>query len=626
MITALAAVLAMTAGLLTYLSLDQRSEAAASLPDGFLIEESPSGQEAQLTDFAYTPDGGYFTTSKTGHIAWVSAAGQVVPQADVDVESIQDLGLTGIAVAPDFATSRTVYTARTTSLGKLRLSAWQAQGTGTPAGLTGERVVMEADRRSDVHAITGVLAEADGTLWVTIGDSADFRFTDPAAFDVQNPDTPYGKIFHINPDGTGVAGNPAYDGADPASWRSRMYANGFRSPFRMSIDPGTGAPIMGDVGWMTWEEVNFVQPGNNYGWPCWEGDAPTAGYTDRDECAGSTAAGPLYTYRHAANSGASVTGGIVYTGLNYPKQYRGLYFFGDYSRTSIETLRLRDDAGQPVADPTAEGFGLNIGGPVRFGAAENGDIVFADIYDSTLKRIVYKPGNRPPVAKATSVVDPATRTVSFDATASSDLDGDPLTYTWDFGDGEKGQGAQTTHVYPDSPHDFTATVTVADDKGGSGTYALKVVPSNNAPKIEWTAPPEDTVFKVGDPVRIDATAGDGALRRHRLPRPSQRAGPRRPVRPAVRRPRRRHLPAADRDGDRRRRGHHAARLHSPAQARHDDGAVQHPRQRHHQRPGRAHHHGHLGGEDVPRGTRGGHRRRGHLQGVGAGRRPDVHDD
>lgn len=56
--------------------------------------------------------------------------------------------------------------------------------------------------------------------------------------------------------------------------------------------------------------------------------------------------------------------------------------------------------------------------------------------------------------------------VSFDASDSYDVDGDTLTFSWDFGDGTFGSGSQVTHEYT-SIGDFMATVTVTDGNGGS---------------------------------------------------------------------------------------------------------------------------------------------------------------
>ncbi|HEX2073118.1 MAG TPA: PQQ-dependent sugar dehydrogenase [Geodermatophilus sp.] len=483
--------------------------AAPALPDGFSVQELPSGQAELLTDVAFLPDGSYVTTGKNGRVAWVSAAGDARTLAELPVVAAGDLGLTAVAVAPDFAQSRTVYLGRALDVDgqwRLRLSAWTVEGAPEPSSLTGERVVLELPATADVHGLTGLVAAADGTLWVTIGDSADFRFADPLALRALDVDSGYGKLLHVTPDGQGVAANPFFDAASPGSWRSRVYASGFRSPFRVSLDPG-GVPILGDVGWSSWEEVDVVRPGASYGWPCWEGREPTLQYRDLPECQGVANTDPLWTYVHGP-AGTSVTGGIVYTGESYPEEYRGAYFFGDYASQRVYTLRYDAD-GQLVREPEAEGFGVENGAPVRFVAADNGDIMWADIGDSTLKRLVYAPGNRPPTAQAAVTTDPATRTVTFDGGGSGDLDGDPLTYRWDFGDGSFADGEVVTHTYAEpGTTPVTASLTVTDPSGAEATTSFPVVPANGVPVIELSAPPPDQRFAVGELVRATATATD----------------------------------------------------------------------------------------------------------------------
>jgi glucose/arabinose dehydrogenase len=76
--------------------------------------------------------------------------------------------------------------------------------------------------------------------------------------------------------------NPFYATANPGSVRSKVWALGFRNPYRMAIRPGTGSSnpadgnpgvlYVGDVGWTASEEINVVRkPGMNFGWPLFEG-------------------------------------------------------------------------------------------------------------------------------------------------------------------------------------------------------------------------------------------------------------------------------------------------------------------------------------------------------------------
>jgi PKD repeat protein len=73
-------------------------------------------------------------------------------------------------------------------------------------------------------------------------------------------------------------------------------------------------------------------------------------------------------------------------------------------------------------------------------------------------------------------------TVTFNGTGSSDPDGDQLTYSWDFGDGATASGPTPSHAYADSGN-YTATLTVADGKGGSHSDSLIVTVNNVTPTI-----------------------------------------------------------------------------------------------------------------------------------------------
>lgn len=101
------------------------------------------------------------------------------------------------------------------------------------------------------------------------------------------------------------------------------------------------------------------------------------------------------------------------------------------------------------------------------------------------------PVNNPPVAAltATPTSGPAPLTVRFDASGSSDPDGDPLTYSWNWGDGTSTSGLTspiTSHVYGTSssggssggaaaPLVRRATLTVSDGRGGSATKTIDIM-------------------------------------------------------------------------------------------------------------------------------------------------------
>ncbi|HSE08284.1 MAG TPA: PQQ-dependent sugar dehydrogenase [Nocardioidaceae bacterium] len=514
----LLALAAMLCGQLLLLSSSPAS-AVSSLPPGFVLRDTPTGQGPyNLTDFAYLPDGSVLTAGKNGRVTWVPLGGAPRTIAQLDTDPVSDLGLVGLALARDYDRTGHVYAIRSIPTSAppwiLRLSRFTVSGGDTPSGLVDESVLFEIESAAWMHGMTTVVAAPDGTLWVSVGDLQFATTVYPDALKALDLDEPAGKLLHITADGRGVASNPYYDAAQPRSWRSRTYASGFRSPFRFSLDPSTGNPVLGDVGWRTWEELDIVEPGHSYAWPCWEGAVRTPGYGDLPGCAKVSNTPPLWSYRHGSGSaeGNSVVAGGVYTGQNYPARYRGAFFYGDYTTNKLWTLRY-DDAGKLVTVPQDPPFGVDIGGPVKFAAASNGDIVYADLVSGALRRLTYTPGNTAPVAHADTSTDPETRTVTFSAERSMDFDGDELTYAWSFGDGATASGLSVTHRYVASGDRFTAKLTVTDPFGASDTVSVVVAPSNHSPVLQLTTP-GDTTFAVGEAVKLAASARDeedGAL-------------------------------------------------------------------------------------------------------------------
>ena len=268
------------------------------LPTGFSVQTVAAGID-QPTGFAFAPDGRIFILAKHG-LVWVVKNGVLLPTPLIDlhtsVNDYGDHGLLGIAVDPTFAINGFLYLLYTaendltnpTGPKTARLARYTVTGDVadpvTQQVLLGtalndathpscENLASSADciPTDDIsHSIGSVRFASDGTLFVSTGDGASFNFVDDRALRSQNIDSLAGKMLHITKTGQGITTNPFADN-DLSHNRSKVWAYGFRNPFRFTLRPGTDVPYVGDVGWDTWEEINVATRGGNFGWPCYEG-------------------------------------------------------------------------------------------------------------------------------------------------------------------------------------------------------------------------------------------------------------------------------------------------------------------------------------------------------------------
>jgi PKD repeat protein len=124
--------------------------------------------------------------------------------------------------------------------------------------------------------------------------------------------------------------------------------------------------------------------------------------------------------------------------------------------------------------------------------------------------------NRPPTASFSLSPNPAVtgQEVSFDGTASSDLDGTISNYSWNFGDGSTGSGSAPSHAYQDA-NTYTVTLTVTDNKGAPATTTHTVTvngSTNQQPTASFSLSPNPAL--TGQQVSFDATTSsdpDGTI-------------------------------------------------------------------------------------------------------------------
>jgi PKD repeat protein len=171
-----------------------------------------------------------------------------------------------------------------------------------------------------------------------------------------------------------------------------------------------------------------------------------------------------------------------------------------------------------IAEDFVTGFGVDSVVHLRFGPYQTTQALYYTTFANggQVRRIRYTGlVNQAPVASITASprFGALPLSVRFDASASSDPEGQALSYSWNFGDGNTAIGPVIQHVYTEAGP-FTARLTVEDTFGARSTRTLKMFPDNTQPVPVITSPSVETRFGVGDIITLtaDATnAQDGVI-------------------------------------------------------------------------------------------------------------------
>lgn len=194
-------------------------------------------------------------------------------------------GLLGLAVSPTYAKDRLVYAyftgARDNRIVRFRVTASTRSIRPT--------TVLTGLRKAGVHNGGRIAFGPDGKLYATVGDAGDTSSS-------QDRGSQNGKILRMNPTGS-VPGDNPFRG-------SRVWSLGHRNPQGLAFDRG-GRLWAPEFGQNTYDEVNLVQQGRNYGWPEVEGRGDTDGgrYTNPQV---------QWTTDESSPSGAAVVGSRLY--------------------------------------------------------------------------------------------------------------------------------------------------------------------------------------------------------------------------------------------------------------------------------------------------------------------------
>lgn len=326
---------------------------------------APTGMVQDPTDpnVQYVLQKGGSSGIGTGKIRIIQN-GVLLPDSflELTVQTDSECGVTGLAFAPDYATSRRFYVFHCLPQGKgdTTISRFKRDSSNRFAveagsrldfawnpGATDERYITQP---ASNHKGGKLLFGPDGYLYASVGDGGSNQDDEQHA---QNMFDLRGKILRLDvsvPDSdtrgyTTPADNPFGPGK-AINGRPEIWQLGMRNPWRISIDDpargGNGALLIADVGETRFEEVNYVPPGvsgRNFGWPLREGKHDFLPLTRTPAPVPLT--DPFYEYDH--DFGHSITGGWIYRGTALGPAYQGRYFLADFVTKKIVSLGLTID-------------------------------------------------------------------------------------------------------------------------------------------------------------------------------------------------------------------------------------------------------------------------------------------
>lgn len=492
---------------------------AAAQPPGFQHQVVVDGLYSP-TSIAMLPDDRLLITLKSGLLLISGPVNQppvtVSPYMNLSgsTDGSAEHGVIEVLLDPQFADNGHLYVFYSHASGRNRVSRFSH--LGNQALPSSEFVVWEAPEPyiNCCHTGGAMAFMDDSTIVLAVGD--DFR---PQL--AQAPTNGHGKVHRFRKDGSIPADNPFQDGS-PGPYNASgavqsIHALGLRNPFRGGWDGPTGRFLVGEVGGndhsVAWEDLHLVEAGANFGWP----DCGDLGRLPNGECQDAQFDDPVHAYPHAG-SGASVTGGTFYRGAQFPPEWQGRYFYGDYARGWIRYLEF-DAQGQvadegPFLDTAAYG-GVPATSVVKLLEGGDGSLFYVSITDDyqNFTGSVHRISSLQDMAPVCGTLQAAPAagpgpdlevTLTADA---SDPEGSELSFIWDLGDGSpQVMGDTVLHTYM-APGYYMPGVLVSDGVNTVDCGSIGVA-VGTPPTAEISSPADSTFFQAGTVVTFTGSGSD----------------------------------------------------------------------------------------------------------------------
>jgi len=288
---------------------------------------------------AWLPNGDMLVTEKPGRLR-VIRDGTLLPdpvQGVPEVETRGQAGLLDVVPHPDFATNRLIYL----SFSK---PDPDPESRGTTAVVRGR---LENGRLVDVEEIfvavtsgnghygSRLVFDGNGHLFITTGDRQAPPRGDLESHPAQDLTNHHGKVSRILEDGGIPSDNPFLDtpGAQPSIW-----SYGHRNMQGLALDPATGDLWENEHGPQGGDEVNLIEPGNNYGWPV---IGFGVNYGSGQAIHEGTHREGMEQPKHVWVPSIGISGMTFYTGDRFPR-WRGNLFVGGMAGERLVRLTVVD--------------------------------------------------------------------------------------------------------------------------------------------------------------------------------------------------------------------------------------------------------------------------------------------
>lgn len=210
---------------------------------------------------AWLPNGDMLVTERRGSLLRVRGS-KVIARVDgvPKVRGKGQGGLLDIALHPDFKTNQLIYFSYSDPTGGGGANTAIARAKYSDDALSEIEVVYKAapNTKGGNHYGSRLTFDQEGYLFFSVGDRGN-RDKNP-----QDLNRDGGKIYRLHDDGSVPEDNPfvSINGAKTA-----IYSFGHRNPQGMAVHPKTGKIWIHEHGPKGGDEVNFIKPGANYGWP-----------------------------------------------------------------------------------------------------------------------------------------------------------------------------------------------------------------------------------------------------------------------------------------------------------------------------------------------------------------------